>query len=94
MYGGVRMGPVFYFIAILGCGDAAEACEPVSLAPARYQSAQACVAASEETLARLGADVLYPVVTAQCRQATGRVSLDRLEQTSSPLERRILFASR
>ena len=88
------MGPVYYFIAILGCGDGGEACEPVSLASAKYESAQACVSATEGALQRLGGDVMFPVVTAQCRQATGQVSLEQLDRTSAPLERRVIIASR
>ncbi len=52
-------------MAILGCGDAGTACEPVGVAPVRYES----VAAQEDVLART--DVMYPVVTAQCRPASG-----------------------
>ena len=86
------MGPAFYFIAILGCGDGAEACEPVSLAPARYESARACTDAVEGALARV--DIPFPTVVAQCRSATGEVSLERLDQTSQPLDRRLILASR
>ncbi len=56
-------------MAILGCGDAGTACEPVGVAPVRYESISACVAAQEDVLART--DVMYPVITAQCRPASG-----------------------
>lgn len=52
-------------MAILGCGDAGTSCEPVGVSPVRYESVSACVAAQEDVLART--DVMYPVVTAQCR---------------------------
>ncbi len=62
------MGPLFYVIAILGCGEAETACEQVAVAESRYESLDACNAATEGAMA--GYDgALYPVVVAQCRQA-------------------------
>ena len=62
------MGPAFYVMAILGCGEAETACEPVANVATQYQSAEACnadtTAAVEKHL-----DTLYPVVVAQCRKA-------------------------
>lgn len=52
-------------MAILGCGDAGTSCEQVQISPVRYTSVSACVAAQDDVLAR--SDIMYPVVTAQCR---------------------------
>lgn len=59
------MAAATILMAILGCGDAGEACRQVAVAPARYESVSACVAAQDEVLAR--ADIMYPVVSAECR---------------------------
>lgn len=59
------MAAAAIIMAILGCGDAGTSCESVGVAPVRYESVSACVAAQDEVLART--DVLYPVVTAECR---------------------------
>ena len=61
------MAATAIIMAILGCGDAGTACEPVGVAPVRYESVSACIAAQDEVLA--ASDVMYPVVTAQCRPA-------------------------
>ncbi|MDP8994293.1 MAG: hypothetical protein M3N07_04790 [Pseudomonadota bacterium] len=59
------MGPAIYLIAILGCGEGAEPCEPVAIAEPRYESREACLAATEAQLARR-LDLQYPIVVAQC----------------------------
>ena len=67
------MGPAFYVMAILGCGEADTACQQVAVANARYESIDACNAASPDVVARQG-DVLFPVVIAQCRPANASIS--------------------
>ena len=66
------MGPAFYVIAILGCGEADAACQQVSVADAVYQSVDACNAATADALAE-HVDLAFPVVVAQCRP-DGRVT--------------------
>ena len=41
------MGPAFYVIAILGCGEADSACQQVRVAEPVYQSVEACTAATD-----------------------------------------------
>jgi hypothetical protein len=62
------MGPAIYVMAILGCGEATDVCEPVATIPARYESAEACNAATAAAIER-HSDALYPVVVAECRAA-------------------------
>jgi hypothetical protein len=62
------MGPAIYVMAILGCGEATDVCEPVAMAPVRYESVEACNAASASMIER-HSDALYPVVVAECRAA-------------------------
>lgn len=67
------MGPAFYVLAILGCGEGETQCSQVAVAPASYQSQADCNAASEDALARHG-DADYPVVVAQCRRADAQAA--------------------
>lgn len=62
------MEPLAFVMAILGCGEGDMPCDEVRLAPSRYESQAACMAATEAVLAR-ESDLLYPVVVAQCRRA-------------------------
>jgi hypothetical protein len=62
------MGPGFYIIAILGCADGSAACTQVATIPARYESRQACLAATDATLTA-NSDFDYPTLLAQCRPA-------------------------
>ena len=70
------MAATAIIMAILGCGDAGTACRSVGVAPVRYESIGACIAAQDDVLART--DVMFPVVTAECR-TSGKV-----EPASSP----------
>ena len=62
------MGPVFYILAVMGCGEGETACQQVAVADARFTSVVACQAASEDTLMR-HSDADFPVVVAECRKA-------------------------
>jgi hypothetical protein len=65
----MNMGPGFYVIAILGCADGSAVCTPVATIPTRYESRDACVAATGPALAASdGFD--FPTLLAQCRPAT------------------------
>ena len=62
------MGPAFYIMAILGCGDGGSACQQVRLVKTHYASVDACNAAMSEAL--MGAtDLSFPEVGAECRPA-------------------------
>jgi len=62
------MGPGFFVIAILGCADGSAACTPVATMSTRYESRDACVAATGPTLAAAN-DFDFPTLLAQCRPA-------------------------
>ena len=66
------MGPAFYVMAILGCGEAETACEPVGVTDSRYESVEACTAETAAAIER-HANAPYPVVVAQCQKAEGAV---------------------
>jgi hypothetical protein len=67
-HGEFIMGPGFYVIAILGCADGSADCTPVATMPTRYESRDACQAASESALAASG-DFDFPTLLARCRPA-------------------------
>jgi len=70
------MGPAGYFIALLGCADGGVACQPVAAMPTRYESQEACSAATSAVLAN-NTDFDFPTIVAECRAArlpaSGRV---------------------
>jgi hypothetical protein len=62
------MGPAFFVLAILGCGEGDGPCQQVAITKTRYESAAACTAATAAAAERYqGID--YPVVVAECRPA-------------------------
>ena len=62
------MGPGYYILAILGCGEGETQCQQVAVAQSSYQSQADCNAASGDALMR-HTDAEFPVVVAQCRRA-------------------------
>jgi hypothetical protein len=67
-YWSFNMGPGFYVIAILGCADGSAVCTPVATMTTRYESRDACAAATGPVLAASdGFD--FPTLLAQCRPA-------------------------
>lgn len=61
------MEPVFYVMAILGCGDFAEQCQQVRIEPVRYESAAQCQAATARVLPR-HTDISFPTIAASCQR--------------------------
>lgn len=76
------MGPGFYLIAILGCADGSAACTPVATMPTRYQSRDACVAATASALAA-NSDFDFPTLLAECRPGKAP-SADRTPRARAP----------
>ena len=62
------MGPGFFVIAILGCADGSAGCATVATLPTRYESREACAAATAPALAANG-DFDFPTLLAECRPA-------------------------
>ena len=60
------MEPLFYVMAIMGCGDGNTACTEARVIPARYATMAQCRAALPDQLAR-NTDVPYPMIGANCR---------------------------
>lgn len=74
------MGPAGYFIALLGCADGGSMCQPVATMPMRYESREACSAATGRVLA-VNTDFDFPTIVAECRAArspaSGRIEQDK-----------------
>ena len=75
------MGPAGYVIALLGCADGGVACQPVATMPTRYQSREACSAATSAALAN-NLDFDFPTIVAECRAAKLPAS-GRMEPSNS-----------
>jgi hypothetical protein len=67
----VAMEPVYFVMAILGCGDDGATCSQQRVEPARYQSVAQCQAAMPVALRR-NTDIDFPVVVAACQQQGAR----------------------
>jgi hypothetical protein len=60
------MEPLFYVMAIMGCGDGSDQCAQARVEQVQYRSIQACQAAMPAALQR-NSDLSYPVISAACR---------------------------
>lgn len=67
------MGPIFYVMAILGCGDGQAACEQVRVVDTHFASADACSAAMPAALMD-ASDLSFPEMSAECRQTRRSVA--------------------
>lgn len=69
------MGPAFYVMAILGCGDGGAMCSDVRMVEVRYISADACALATVAMLVA-NSDLPYPTLAAECRPERERMTAD------------------
>lgn len=77
------MEPLFYIMAILGCGESDAPCREVTIAETQYASEADCLAATEAELMRRD-DLLFPAVVAQCRPAGAGPQLLRGSDVALP----------
>jgi hypothetical protein len=70
------MEPLFYVMAIMGCGDAVATCEEARVEPARYENVAQCQSAMEASLIR-NADLAYPTILANCQSNRERLARGR-----------------
>ncbi len=76
------MEPVFYVMAILGCGDDQLQCREARVEPVRYQSAAQCHAATAQVLPR-HADLSFPVIVAACQRRGERMARNEARASRS-----------
>ncbi len=67
------MGPVGYFIAILGCADGGAQCQTVATLAPRYENAAQCAAARDSAL-DTNSDLDFPTLIAKCQKSTARAT--------------------
>lgn len=67
------MEPLFYVMAIMGCGDGNVQCTEARIVPARYETMAQCRAALPDQLAQ-NTDVPYPMIGANCRTAGSQIA--------------------
>ena len=67
------MGPAYFVIAIMGCGDGASDCRTVATPAAHYTSEQSCLAARDQTLMS-NSDLDFPMLLAQCLPVSRKAS--------------------
>lgn len=60
------MEPLFFVMAIMGCGDNGTQCTAARVLPARYETAAQCRAALPGRLAE-NTDVPFPTISAECQ---------------------------
>lgn len=60
------MQPIFYVLAIMGCGDDTSGCAEARVEPVRFATVQQCRAAAPDLLSR-HTDLEFPVISAACR---------------------------
>jgi hypothetical protein len=60
------MQPIFFVLAIMGCGDDQSGCAEARVEPVHYATVQQCQAAAPAALAR-NTDLSFPVISAACR---------------------------
>lgn len=70
------MGPVFYVLAIMGCGDGQEQCQAARVEAQRFSTAAQCQAALPAALAR-NTDLDFPVVSGACQRTGLQVASDQ-----------------
>jgi hypothetical protein len=78
------MEPLFYVMAILGCGDGNTQCTEARVVPVQYQSMAQCRAALANEIAR-NTDVPYPTIGANCRASGAQYA--RAETVPTSLRR-------
>ena len=67
------MTPMFFVVAILGCGDGNVDCTEARIVPTRYATMAQCRAALPQELAR-NTDVDFPMIGADCRRSGAQVA--------------------
>lgn len=67
------MEPVYFVMAILGCGDDGLNCQQQRVEPVRYRTVAECRAAIDTALVRNN-DISFPVIGATCQRANTRLA--------------------
>ena len=77
------MGPGYFIIAIMGCGDGSAACTPVATVPTHYATEDQCLAATGDALMR-NTDFDFPTLVARCRSVAAPKSASDTRAADAP----------
>ena len=80
------MGPAYFVIAIMGCGDGAVDCRTVAAPAAHYVTEQACMAARGDAL-MANADLDFPTLVAECQPVARKATAADPEAAQSDARR-------
>ena len=67
------MEPLYFVMAILGCGDDGAACQQARVETVQYQSVGQCQAAMATALER-STDLTFPVLQATCQRRGANIA--------------------
>jgi hypothetical protein len=73
------MEPLYFVMAIMGCGDGTANCAEARVEPVHYATVQQCQAAMPAALIR-NSDIDYPVVSAACRSVGQQLVQNRADR--------------
>ena len=79
------MAAGYFLIAILGCADGSTQCTPVMTVPTRYETQQACEAATVSAL-MANSNFDFPSLLAECRPENPRAAARRDRDPPPALE--------
>lgn len=71
------MGPGYFILAIMGCGDGTAMCQEVRDTGRVYRSEVECLADSEATLMS-ASELSYPEIMVECRAISPQVAQRRM----------------
>lgn len=75
------MGPGYFILAIMGCGDGAVMCEDIASRESVYRSEIECMADSDSML-EANIEAPYPMVVAQCRSISPQMA-ERIQRRTT-----------
>ena len=73
------MGPSYFVIALLGCGDGAADCRTIAAPAMRYATEQACLAARGDVLTA-NSDLDFPTLLATCVPGLSRPAAEAVPE--------------
>lgn len=73
------MGPAYFILAIMGCGDGSAGCQLVREEERVYRSEVACVADTEAALNN-ALELSFPEIMADCRRISPEMAEARIER--------------
>lgn len=75
------MGPAYFVLAIMGCGDGSAACQLVREEERVYRSEVECIADTETALSN-ATDLSFPEIMADCRSISPEMAAARMSTAS------------